>query len=238
MYLGGTVWLQQLQRRARQDGRVLLAEGALIALLTGVLNALREVSTEEYFRLSFPPAAVITGGLIGLALWFALGAPLYAWAQLACARYCVDVLTGSGLLYLALEHEPGEELALLKCAENLKRLGFGAPVAHSFRERIQTLLAKYPAATRALGYPAYPALVRRVASLVNIALAGLLVFFALLVRRELLAARVDLDPRLALLVRYFSVAIALILLRAVFQLACATGLRLGLCALLLGEEEA
>ena len=237
MQLGGTVWLEQLKRKARQDGRILLVEGAAIAGLAGLINGVREVSTDEVFRLSLPPAALITGALIGLALWFSLGVPLFSWAQRTIARHCADALTESGLLYLALEHEPGEELALLRRAENLKRLGLGKGGALSFRERITALLAKYAAACRALGWPAYPLLIRRLELFTNFALAGMLVLFALLVHQEVLAARFDANPRAVLLVRYFTAIIALILTRAVFQLARATGLRLGLCSLLLGEGE-
>lgn len=237
MQLGGTVWLQQLHRKAFQDGRILLVEGAVIAGVTGLLSGVRDVSTDDMFRLHLTTGTLIACGLAGLALWFSLGLPLFAWAQRWCARHCAGVLADSGLLYLALEHEPGEALAALKRTECLKRLSSGAPGELSFRARIGVLLARYPAAANALNYAPYPPLLRKLEFLTNAALSGLLILFALLVRQEVFAARLDADPRVVLLGRYFTGVIALILVRAVLQLARATGLRLGLTGLLLGEEE-
>jgi len=155
----GTTFLLDLHRRALADARLHLIESAFVAFLAGAWLGLRAVETDWGVDLSFSRATPYYA-LGAAALWLAGGATLMYFARNAHRDYVASLLAESGLLYLALEHEPAELLGPLRRREMLSQLRGRTPLALSFSARMLALLTSYPACASKLGFHPWPRLWR------------------------------------------------------------------------------
>lgn len=155
----GTTFLLDLHRRALADARLQLVESAFVAFLAGAWLGLRAVETDWGVDLSFSRATPYFA-LGAAALWLLGGGALMHFARSAHRDYVASLLGESGLLYLALEHEPAETLAALRRRESLSQLRGRTPLALSFSARMLALLASYPACASRLGFHPWPRLWR------------------------------------------------------------------------------
>lgn len=167
--VSGTAFLLDLHRRALADGRLHVFEATATAAIFGVLATVR---FDEYGVARFGGAALIGGAMASAAaVWCAISAGALHYARAECAFHIRLTLLESGLLYLALEHEPAELLPALRKGRHWSRLAANPAGSLSFAARMDALLRNYPACAKALGYPPYPAWCR---------LAGLALVFLLL----------------------------------------------------------
>lgn len=153
-YASGTLFLLDLHRRALGDSRLHLLEAAATA---AILGALSTAQFDEYTYFSFgTPQHVLWSALIAGGVWLGLAAAGLYFAREECRFFAHLQLLESGLLYLALEHEPAEMLTALRRRLNFAQYGGNPAAGQSFATRMQRLLACYPACARAVGYEAYP----------------------------------------------------------------------------------
>lgn len=157
----GTTFLLDLHRRAFADARLQLIESALVAFLAGAWLGLRAEELAWGVELSFSRATPYIA-LGCAALWLAGGGALMYYARSAHRAYVAELLCDSGLLYLALEHEPADQLRSLRRRETLSqfRATPRGALALSFAARMLALLASYPACASALGFHPWPKLWR------------------------------------------------------------------------------
>ncbi|MCC7477440.1 hypothetical protein IT575_03185 [bacterium] len=248
----GTLYLAELRKLARADGRLHLAVSVLSVMLAGlVLGARVDPQLGVYSLRSLLAAwpSVLLAGALGLGLL----APAYYWALAQYRYYCAWTLLDSGLMYLALEHEPAEMLGALASRERRARhgaaglLGAGAGAgqaggALSFRGRMDALLRSYGACCNALLYQAWPAPLRWLdLGVIFISAAGL-IWIGLLIGTAVLpymlnpygaapGAQVLGQLRLAALC-----VLAAMLMRGCLRRARFDALRLALADVLEGED--
>jgi len=231
----GSLFLAGLRRRARADTRLHLIETTAIALVAGALSSMR---IDEFRQLTFgTPSQIAFAALIAAAAWLILGSLLYHVAQGGHRAYIAEVLSSTGLLYLALEHEPGAMLPALTRQEKFAQLTLRQGAGHTFRQRMLNFLRCYPACSSAAGFHPYPALWRLVNRALTVAAvllgAGYLYYIV-----YHLAPMFPLDPSYPPKLRLAAgVLLVLILARATIGQARRTGLFLALCDVLLGDEQ-
>ncbi len=253
MHKTGTLYLAGLRKLARADGRLHLAVSTLTAMLASlVLSAQIDPELGYYSGRSLLAAWpwVLFGGAAALALL----AAAYHWALEQYRYFAAWTLLDSGLLYLALEHEPAEMLGALARRERSVRLGPGGLLANaagnsamaggalSFRGRMDALLRSYPACCHALLYQAWPGLLRWVDLGVILLSAACLLFIIIVVGTRIWPYLVDPygpPPGRELIAQIRAAALgvlAAMLLRGCLRRARMDGLRLGLAQALEGED--
>lgn len=233
MLRSGATFLTDLHRRALADARLQLVESSFIAALAGAWLGLSVRETDWGAEL-YVSRATLWLALGAAAVWCAAALALMRWAREAQRQYIAQLLTESGLLYLALEHEPAELLAALKRRETLGRLKPAGALALSFSARMLALLQTYPACAAALGYQAWPRLQRYLERGAGLAsLATVLWLLYLLAAPVMLALAGDFNypPALRPL---GALAVLLILLSFTLAHARKTGLWLALVDVLHG----
>jgi hypothetical protein len=153
----GSLFLQDLHRRAHADGRLMLIETTAIAACAGALSGVRTTTNDwGLITLEFTPA-MLWGALLGAGLWLIAGALLYHYARREHRAYIATLLVETGLLYLVLEHDPHETLPLLRRREQWTMLKPGAQANLSFRQRMLAFLRTYPACATTTGFHPYAA---------------------------------------------------------------------------------
>ena len=231
----GTVFLNDLHRRALANERLHLVETTAIAALAGGLS---RVKIDEWGVISFGTVqGGLTAALAAAAVWLVLALVLQRLAREGYRTYIGSLLTDTGLLYLALEHDPHETLKPLTRRETLARLHLNPAAGLSFRGRMLALLRTYAACAGALGFHAYPALWRWLSRSVDYALivaAGLLAWLTYGNMLGALARELAISPLVK--VAAFSVLL-LILVRATGGVARRSGLHLALTDVLQGDVE-
>jgi len=229
----GTVFLNDLFRRARFDGRMQLVETTVIAALAGLLSRVR---LDDFGVLSL---ASVNSGLFAAAaaalVWLVLGGLLQRWVREKCRAYAAGLLTDTGLLYLVLEHDPHEALRPLTQRESWTRLKLNPAAGLNFRGRMLVFLRTYPACVHALGFHPYPALLRWLSRGVDYVMILLVGVFAWLVYANVLdALAYGLAISPAVQVAAWAV-LALLLIRSTLGMARRCGLWLSLTDVLQGD---
>lgn len=177
--VSGTLFLLGLHRRALADCRLHVLEAGATAAILGALSTVR--FSEEGLALFGTASQVLwTAALAGL-LWGAATAGVLHFAREEFRFYVKLTLLESGLLYLALEHEPAEVLRPLCRGTQPGRLAANPAGGVSFAKRMQALLRGYAACASAVGCQPYPAWSRYTASAMGALVAGLTVAAAWLV---------------------------------------------------------
>jgi hypothetical protein len=231
----GTVFLNDLHRRAYLDGRVQLVETAVIAALAGGLSRVR---LDEFGVLSL---ASVRSGLFAAAaaalVWLLLGALLQRWIRDMCRGYVARLLTEAGLMYLVLEHDPHEALRPLARRENWARLKLNPAAGLDFRGRILAFLRTYPACAQALGFHPYPLALRWISRALDYLMIVVAGVFAWLVYANVLnALAYGLVISRGVQLAAWAV-LALLLARSTVGMARRTGLWLALTDVLQGEVD-
>jgi hypothetical protein len=153
----GATLLGELRKQAEADGRLHIAICTLLAIIAAGILAMRADPEAGIITLRSVlrgwPAMLIAAGISAAAL-----SGLYFWSRNLYRAYAQSVLLESGLLYLALEHEPAEILGSLLAPRALVKFGGGAGL--SFRERMLALLRAYPGCCHRLLFQAYPLALR------------------------------------------------------------------------------
>lgn len=171
--------------------------------------------------------------------WAGLAAVFSHFSTVAYRDYAVSILVDTGLLYLALEHEPAEMLTSLKAAERIMRLSPAkSPSVLSFRHRMLALVRRFTACAAAIGFYPQPAMWRTARTVLFALTAGLLGIFAWLVWSAYLAARQELTFA-ELPLKICAVALVwTIMLFTVLAAAQRSAPVLALADVLLGEDHA
>ena len=229
----GTVFLNDLYRRAFADGRMHLVETTVIAAIAGGLSRVR---LDEWGVLKLGSVNEgLLAALITAALWLAAGLFLQRVARERYRAYIANLLTSAGLMYLVLEHDPHEALRPLTRQETWVRLKLNPAVGLNFRGRMLTFLRTYPTCVHALGFHPYPAILRWAGRALDYLLLALAGVFAWLVYANILNALaygLVLSPA----VRVIAWAmLLLILVRATLNTARRVGLWLAVTDVLQGD---
>jgi len=231
----GTVFLNDLYRRARFDGRMQLGETTVIAALAGGLSRVR---LDEYGVLSL---ASLSSGLFAAAvavlIWLALGGLLQHWGREKCRAYVANLLTETGLLYLVLEHDPHEALRPLSRRENWMRLKLNPAAGIDFRGRMLAFLRTYPACAQALGFHPFPLVLRWIGRTLDYLMIAMVGVFAWLVYANVLNALaygLVISPGVQLAAW---AVLALLLARSTVGMARRCGLWLSLTDILQGDVD-
>jgi hypothetical protein len=171
-HLTGTLFLAELERRARQNERLYLLEAAVFPFFFGLLAGMH---FDEYWLLTIGGwgaawLRAVLGALGGAGLAAALFYPLRSW----CRDYASAVLLDGGLLGRVLDPEWPECWQGLRFRAAEKNRQNPARDA-SFSERITLLLAHYPRLAGRAGYLPFPGAFSRLRSgvqMAQIALSG------------------------------------------------------------------
>jgi len=169
---------------------MVLFETTLIAGISSlVLSA--EISP---WGIEWKPAGELVVTTLSLAAaWTVVAAAFMHAATGAFRSYAVSILVDTGLLYLALEHEPADVLAPLRRAEKVLRLSpASAPSALSFRQRITAFMRRFGACASAIGFYPQPAPWRMLRSVLLALSFGLALIFGWIAFSAYGAARLEL----------------------------------------------
>ncbi len=169
--VSGTLFLLDLHRRALGDGRLHILEAGATAAILGAISTVR-FDASGYVQFGTFAAVLWTAAGAGL-LWGAVSAAVLRLARAELRFYIQLTLLESGLLYLALEHEPAEALRSLRQQAHWSRLAANPAGNVSFAQRMQAVLRTYPACASALGYQPYPAWARYTAAALTTLASGL-----------------------------------------------------------------
>lgn len=195
-YTTGTLFLLDLHRRALSDARLHVLEATATAAILGALSMAR--LDENGFPDFGSPAQIGWAMLIAGAAWCIVTAAALHYAREECRFHAHLTLLESGLLYLALEHEPAEMLPALRRKRPLSQLAANPAGGLSFAARMQALLRAYPACTKALAYQPFPAWIRLTDIAIIALMLGLLVLAVIrawdLVAQLTGAGQADLMP--------------------------------------------
>lgn len=231
----GTLFLNDLHRRAYVDGRVQLVETTLIAALAGGLS---QVRMDEFGIISLSSAS---GGMLaaGVAaiVWLGLGLLLQRLVRERSRAYIGNLLTETGLLYLVLEHDPHEALRPLSRRDTWTRLKLNPTAALNFRGRMLAFLRTYPACASALGFYPYPQVLRwagRLLDYLMILLAGIFLWQVFANVLDALAYGLVLSPGVKVIAW---AVLVLILVRSSVGVARRAGLWLSLTDVLQGDVD-
>ncbi|MCH7471524.1 hypothetical protein IIA79_01030 [bacterium] len=144
----GMLFLVDLHRRALADGRLHLASTAVVAALAGALSVVRLDEWSAPIIDSLGNAAAMAALFCGL--WLGAGHFLLHHAREKCRGYITQVMLDTGLLYLVLEHEPGEALPSLMQQERLARITLRQGAGQTFQQRMLNFLRSYAACAAGL----------------------------------------------------------------------------------------
>lgn len=231
----GTVFLNDLYRRAFSDGRMHLVETTVIAAIAGGLGRVR-VDEWGVVKLGSVSEGLLTA-LLTAALWLAVGLLLQRLAREFCRAYIANLLISSGLLYLLLEHDPHEALKPLTRRETWTRLKLSPNVGLNFRGRMLAFLRTYPTCVNALGFHPYPAAFRWISRGLDYLLLALAGVFAWQVYANILNAMaygLVLSPAVRIIAW---IVLLLVLVRATLNVARRSGLWLALTDVLQGDVD-
>jgi hypothetical protein len=231
----GTLFLNDLYRRAYADGRVQLVETTLIAALAGGLSRVRVDDFGVLMLASI--GSGMTAAALAALVWLGLAIMLQRLVREKSRAYIANLLTDTGLLYLVLEHDPHEALRPLSRRETWTRLKLNPSAGLNFRGRMLAFLRTYPACANALGFHPYPLALRwagRLLDYLMLLLAGVFAWLVFANVLDALAYGLALSPA----VRLASWAVlALILIRSTLGVARRTGLWLSLTDVLQGDVD-
>jgi hypothetical protein len=247
-YTTGTIFLLDLHRRALSDARLHVLEATATAAILGALSMARlDQSGLPHFGA---PAQIGWAMLIAGAAWCAVTAGVLHYAREDCRFHVQLTFLESGLLYLALEHEPAEMLPALRRGKPWSQQAANPAGGLSFAARMQALLRAYPACARRLGYQPYPAWTQLAGTASIMLMLGLLVVatvrsfvlvnvFANDTLTDYFASGNNPDlPKSAMAIRYMILSCGVLyLLRATLGQAMRTGVMLGLVDVLHGPVQ-
>ncbi|MBN2081667.1 hypothetical protein JW859_05595 [bacterium] len=230
----GTLFLTDLDRRARGDARIHLVSTVFLAGLAGLIGNLR---LDEWGFFSFGDSAGALWSALGTAaLWLGLALAISHFAGTAYRDYIAGVMTDTGLLYLVLEHDPHEVLKPLTQRETWATLRLKpGQDGLSFRGRMLLMLKTYPACVASLGFHPYPQLLRWTARIMDYVLIALTATFACVIYRSVSDALAAIPPALPLLKVLAWSLLALILVRATLGITRRTALWLALVDVFVGD---
>jgi hypothetical protein len=226
----GTLFLLDLHRRALADGRLHVLELAATAALLGAIATV---------IIQSPELALYASGAAAV-VWGAVTAGLLHYAREELRRYIQPTLLDSGLMYLALEHEPAELLRGLRQGTRLLTLAANPAGSISFASRMQALLRFYPACANAVGFHPFPAWARYTALVLVTLLTGLMIcVITMLYNIMYQISELSIDPQLSLLrlATYAMYTIAVYMLNLTFIQARRTAAMLALVDILHGPVQ-
>lgn len=176
-FITGTLFLLDLHRRAQSDARLHLLETTATAALLGALSMAR--LDQELTPHFGTPQQTLWAALIAGTVWCLVTAGALHLAREEVRFHTELTLLESGMLYLALEHEPAEILPVLRRGKSWSQVAANPAGGLSFAARMQALLRAYPACARKLGYPPFPAWMQTVTTAIVVLLLGLLLLATL-----------------------------------------------------------
>lgn len=169
-------------------------------LIAGIATAVTQIRFDDVNLPYLPsPGLATLLSLAVAAVWALVALNALNYVRSFLAAYISSILVETGLLYLAIEHDPHDRMRSLGGMPALPNSPARGKADISFKKRMYALVTRYAACANSLGFQPYPAAWRlALVSMVGAAL-GVAVLFGYIAVQSLDAARLGMaHPAFAL----------------------------------------